>query len=174
MPLLLETPRLRLRHISVEDAAFVFELMNEPAYLQYIGDRGIRTLEDARLYIAAKFIASYEQHSYGLYLVEAKTESLPIGISGFVKREVLAHPDIGFAFLQRFWSQGYAKESAVAVLEYGRTVLGFNCILGVTSPSNLKSIGLLKNIGLEFEKTIRLPGYSTESLLFSSEVNKTP
>src|SRR4051812_7866977 len=120
MPLLLETPRLRLRHISVEDAAFVFELMNEPAYLQYIGDRGIRTLEDARLYIAAKFIASYEQHGYGLYLVETKTESLPIGISGFVKREVLAHPDIGFAFLQRFWSQGYAKESAVAVLEYGR------------------------------------------------------
>lgn len=168
MPAILETPRLVLRPARPGDAAFFLELMNEPAYLANIGDRGLRTLEDATGYIAERFTASYEQLGYGLYLVELKGGGrIPIGICGFVKRNVLESADLGFAFLARFCAQGYGYESAAAVLEYGRTTLGFAQVFGVTSRANRASIRLLEKLGFAFARAIALAGYAEESLLFS-------
>ena len=170
----LETPRLRLRRISDDDADFILELLNEPSYIQNIGDRGLRTSDNARSYISNKLRASYDNFGYGLYLVESKEETIPLGISGFVKREVLEHADIGFAFLQRFWSKGYAYESAAGVLGYGRAVLGFDRVLGITAPHNKSSIRLLEKLGLRFERMIQLPGLTTEQKLFSTPEFKAP
>ena len=103
---------------------------------------------------------------YGLYLVELKAE--PIGIAGFIKRDLLEYPDIGFAFLERFRSHGYAYESAAAVLNYGRNELGFDCVFGIVSPGNLPSISLLEKIGLRFDRMIRLPENDKDSMLFST------
>jgi ribosomal-protein-alanine N-acetyltransferase len=163
----LETERLILRHLSPEqDAEFMLELLNEPAFIKNIADRGVRSTEDARQYLASGPLASYEQNGFGMYAVELKESGVPVGVCGLVKREGLDDVDIGYAFLERFWSNGYAYESASAVLDYGRDVLGLERIVAITTPDNQGSIRVLEKIGLRFEKLITLPGYEGESRLF--------
>lgn len=170
MATILETLRLVLRPARPSDAAFLLELMNEPAYLTNIGDRGLRTLEDAAGYIAERYTASYAQLGYGLYLVVTKEEEIPLGICGFVKRDVLENADLGFAFLERFCAQGYGFESAAAVLAYGRKTLGFAQVFGVTARANRASIRLLEKLGFSYLRELALPGYAEESLLFAKHL----
>jgi RimJ/RimL family protein N-acetyltransferase len=165
----IETARLSLRQLTAADAEFILELLNEPPFIQNIGDRGVRTLADAARYILNGPVASYETHGFGLYLVELSASRAPIGICGLLKRDFLDDADIGFALLQRFWSQGYAYEAASAVMEYGRNVLGLKRILAVTAPDNPSSIRLLGKIGLRFDKTIGMPGAEEPRRLFSSD-----
>jgi RimJ/RimL family protein N-acetyltransferase len=169
----IETPRLSLREISAEDAGFIFTLMNEAAYLRFIGDRGIRALENARAYILAKLAPSYAKFGYGLYLVELKGGQTPVGICGFVRRDALEHPDIGFAFLREHWSRGLALEAARATLNHGLGALGMTTVLGVTLPANQASIRLLEKLGLRYQKMIRVPPNDQDSMLFSTE-GKSP
>lgn len=167
MRILLETERLVLREAGPNDAAFMLELMNERNYIDNIGDRGVRTLEAAGTYIESKYTANYQTLGYGLYVVERKSDAVPLGICGFVKREVLDNPDIGFAFLERFHYQGYGYESGAATLEYGKTTLKFPRVFGVTKNTNRASIRLLEKLGLTYDKDILLPGYAEPSLLYS-------
>ena len=161
------TQRLALRRVAPSDSGFILELLNEPAFLKNIGDRKVRTEADALGYIAEKLAASYEIHGFGLYVVEPRDEGAPMGICGFVKREVLPHADIGFSFLERHWSKGFALESATATLDYGRTTLGFSRVLGLTALENPRSIRLLERLGLRFERLIDMPGHGVQSRLFS-------
>jgi RimJ/RimL family protein N-acetyltransferase len=165
---ILETERLLLRRLTAGDAAFILELLNEPAFLENIGDRGARTLADARRYIARGPVASYRKCGFGLYLVELKDSATPIGICGLLKRESLDDVDIGFAFLRRYWSQGYACESAAAVMHYGWTKLHLLRIVAITKPTNQASIALLEKLGLRFEKIIALPSHVGENKLFAA------
>ena len=157
-----------LRRLAAGDAAFILELLNEPAFLENIGDRGARTLADARRYIAKGPVASYRKFGFGLYLVELKDSGAPIGICGLLKRESLDDVDIGFAFLRKYWSQGYARESAAAVMHYGWTTLRLQRIVAITKPSNHASITLLEILGLRFEKIIALPDHGGENKLFAA------
>src|SRR2546427_4029250 len=120
---ILETQRLVLRQLSTDDAEFIVALLNEPSFIRYIGDKGVRNLDDARQYILNGPVDSYERNGFGLYLVELKENAIPIGISGLVRRDTLPDADIGFAFLPAYWSKGYAIESATAVMTYAREVL---------------------------------------------------
>lgn len=165
----LETERLILRKLSIGDAEFILRLLNEPSFLRYIGDKGVRTLDDARQYILDGPVDSYEHNGFGLYKVELKENGIPIGISGLVKRDTLPDPDIGFAFLPAYWSKGYAVESAASVMSYARGVLGLNRILAITSPDNEASAKLLRKIGLSFERMIKLSEDAPEVKLFTSE-----
>ncbi len=169
MPIL-ETERLSLCQLKIEDAPFIYELLNSPEWIQYIGDREIRTLDDARNYIEKGPMSSYSRNGFGLYLTRLKTDDTPIGLCGLIKRETLAHPDIGFAFLSEFMGKGFAFESASAVLKQGKTSLGLETILAITDTNNQRSIKLLKRLGLLFEKTITLPPEEKELLLFSSKL----
>jgi RimJ/RimL family protein N-acetyltransferase len=148
----LETERLRLRRLDEGDAEFLLGLLNEPSYVRNIGDRGVRTIDDARRYLAERFVASYERHGFGLYLVELKATGEAIGICGLVKRDSLADPDVGFAFLPRFWSKGYATESAAAVMAYGRDALGIGRIVAIVSPDNAGSIRVIEKLGLRYDR----------------------
>ena len=165
----LSTPRLKLRHLSIQDAAFILELLNEKPFLENIGDRGVRTLADAKTYLTNGPIASYEKFGFGLYAVERKESAEPIGICGLLKREYLDDVDLGFAFLQKFWGQGYALESAEAVMQYARVSLGLKRIVATIKPHNRDSEELLKKLGFCFEKMIQTPQSDAESRLFSSE-----
>jgi RimJ/RimL family protein N-acetyltransferase len=165
---ILETERLLLHRLAPNDSAFILELLNEPSFLENIGDRGVRTLADACRYILNGPIASYRKLGFGLYLVTLKDSGLPIGICGLLKRDSLDHPDIGFAFLQRYWSQGYAHESAAAVLHYGWTTLRLERIVAITKPHNQASTALLEKLGLRFEKNIVLPDHGCENRLFAA------
>jgi RimJ/RimL family protein N-acetyltransferase len=166
----LETNRLALRRLSVDDAEFILELMNDPSFLRYIGDRGVRTTEDARTYIQTGPMESYERFGFGLYLVELKDTREAIGICGLLKRESLQDVDVGFALLRRFWSKGYAVEAVSAVLDYGRDTLGLKRIVAITSPDNVASINLLSRFGFRFERMTRLSEGSPEIKLFASDV----
>ena len=166
----LETDRLILRRLSTEDAGFILELVNEPSWLRFIGDKGIRTIEDARDYILKGPVDSYLRFGFGLYLTELKEGGVPIGICGLIKRESLKDVDIGFAFLPGFWGRGYAYESAAAVMEYGKHSLGLKRIVAITTPDNHNSIRVLEKLGLSFEQMIRPPDEDTELKLFARQL----
>jgi ribosomal-protein-alanine N-acetyltransferase len=166
----LDTERLTLRRITTDDAAFILQLLNDAAFLRFIGDKGVRNLEDARRYILKGPIESYERLGFGLYLVALKTTLVPIGICGLVKRDTLEDVDIGFAFLPAFRRQGYAFESAAAVKEYGLRVMSLRRLLAITNPDNTGSIRVLEKIGLKFERLIRLAPDSPEIKLYASDL----
>lgn len=165
-PLIAETARLRLRHLAETDAAFMLALLNEPAFHEHIGDRGVRTPEQARDYLRDAPIASYARHGYGLYAVERQDGEL-IGICGLVKRDALPEPDIGFAFLAAHEGQGYAREAAQAVLDHARGVLGLANVLAIVTPANARSIRLLEKLGLQFQHNLRLSDDNEELRLFA-------
>ncbi len=162
----LETERLIVRQLRIEDAEFILELLNEPGFIQNIGDRGVRTVADAEQYILNGPVASYQQNGFGLWLVALKESGEPIGMGGLIKRDILEDVDIGYAFLHRFWGKGYAYEAALAVLHYGRDVIGLKRLVAITAPENPGSIRVLEKIGLRFVKMINLPGYDEESRFF--------
>ena len=165
----LETERLTLLRITTDDAAFILELLNDAAFLRFIGDKGVRTLEEARQYILQGPIESYERLGFGLYLVALKATGVPIGICGLIKRDTLEDVDIGFAFLPEFRAKGYAFESAAAVKDYGLNVKGLRSLLAITNPDNTGSIRVLEKIGFKFERLITLTEDSPEIRLYSSE-----
>ena len=165
-PTVLETERLILRQQTIDDAGFLLELMNEPGFVKYVADRGLRTTADAADYLREKIIPSYQESGFGFYRIELKESGTPVGICGLVKRETLDAVDVGFSMLERFSGKGYAFEAASAVMDYGRTVLGLQKIVGVTAPGNRVSIHLLEKLGMRLQRKIHLPGYGPESLLF--------
>jgi len=166
--MVLETKRMTLHRLQTEDSPFILELVNDPSFIQNIGDRGVRTLADAGGYIA-KVLESYQRNGHGLYRVELKDTKESIGICGLVKRDALDAADVGFAFLPRFWLKGYAVESAYAVLGYARDQLGMKRVLGITSPKNIGSVRVLEKIGLKFNGLVKLAGDDKETKLFSVE-----
>jgi len=151
MPKSLETERLMLRAFTADDAEFILTLLNEPSFLQYIGDKKVRNLDDARQYILNGPVASYEKHGFGLCLVELKEPHTPIGMCGLLKRDELPDPDIGFALLPDFWNKGFAFEASTAVLNDARERLNLQRILAITSVDNHASINLLQRLGFRFE-----------------------
>lgn len=144
----IETARLVIREYTLQDAPFIFKLMNSEGWLRNIGDRGIKTLQDAKNYIEKNYLRSYELLGFGPYLVSLKESGIPIGSAGLYKRDNLEDPDIGFAFLPEYAHQGYAFESAQAVMRFGCEVLQLKKITGITLPNNFPSIKLLKKLGL--------------------------
>lgn len=165
----LETERLVLRWLTAEDDEFILELLNDPSWLRFIGDRDVRTLDDAREYILKSLISMYERLGFGLYLTELKDGAVPIGICGLIKRDSLEDVDVGFAFLPKFRRKGYAHESASAVVDYGRRTFGLDRIVAITSPDNYGSARVLEKLGFHFERTVKLSDDSAEVSLFSSE-----
>jgi RimJ/RimL family protein N-acetyltransferase len=153
---ILETERLALRWLDTSDAAFIRRLVNEPSWLRFIGDRGVRNDEDARHYLEKGPIAMYAALGFGLYLVEMRDGGAPIGLCGFVKRDTLADVDLGFAFLPEFWGRRYAFEAASATMAFGGTALGLERVVAITAQENRPSIRLLDRLGFRFERLVRL------------------
>ena len=162
----LETERLTLRRLTEDDAEFMLGLLNEPSFHQYIGDRGVRTVEEARAYIRNGAMASYEAFGFGLWLVTQKEDGAPIGLCGLLKRETLPDVDIGFAFRPAFWSRGYAVESGAAVVEHARTAFGLSRLVAIVQSDNRGSVRVLTRLGFQFEGPIEWPGPAAEIHLY--------
>ena len=143
---------------QLKDAPFILELVNDPAWIQYIGDKRIKNLEDAKKYILNGPVDMYNKMGFGLYLVERKEDLTPLGMCGLIKRDSLEDVDIGFAFLEKFRSKGYGYESASAVIEYGVQKLGLKRIVAITTTDNIQSGKLLEKVGLKFEEIISNSG----------------
>ena len=166
---MIETERLVLTHLADRDAEFIRGLLNEPSFIRYVGDRGVRTADDARRYIQDGPVASYARYGFGLLRVALKAGDTPIGICGVLRRDTLPDPDLGFSLLPAWWSKGYAYEAASAVMQQARGGLGLGRILAITSVDNEPSIRLLGKLGFQFEQMIRLGEDTTELRLFASE-----
>ena len=167
---ILETERLILREIVEGDGEFILDLLNQPSFIKYIGDRNVRTIEAAREYIESRFTESYKRFGFGMWAVELKETGAAIGICGFVKRDSLPDADIGFAFLPQFEKQGFAFESASAMMNYGRDVLGLKRVLAITTQDNESSGKLLEKLGFKFENLIKMPTDDEELKLFSANM----
>ena len=169
MNYILETERLRLREFILSDADFIVALLNSPGWLQYIGDRNVRTEEQGRNYLENGSLKSYRANGYGLWLVELKEDKTPVGMCGIINRETLYNPDIGFAFLPEYVGKGYAFEAASATMAYARDVLKLTTILAITAPENQRSIKLLEKLGLRLTSTFNWPETNEELLLYSNQ-----
>ncbi|MDJ1468535.1 GNAT family N-acetyltransferase [Cytophagaceae bacterium DM2B3-1] len=168
--IIIETPRLILRQLELEDDSFVLELVNTPSWLKFIGDRGVHTLEDARNYIRTGPMDSYSRFGFGLLLISLKGENVPIGMCGLLNRDVLDDPDIGFALLPVYEGKGYAFEAASAVLQYTRNELEIKRIVAIVMRENQRSFSLLQRLGFSYEKDVILPYSNEELLLFGCQL----
>ena len=151
------------------DAAFFLEVLNEPAFIRNVGDRGVRTVADAVTYMRERVFAQYERHGFGMWLVELSGSCEPVGTCGLLKRDTLEDIDLGYSFLERFWSRGFALEAAQAALHEGWEVLKLSRIVAIVAPHNDASIRLLHKLGFEYEKKIRLAPEEQELLLLATE-----
>ena len=159
-----ETDRLRIRHFSKQDAEFIVLLLNEPAFIDNINDKGVRTVDDAIKYLNDGPMATYQKFGFGLYLVELKETAEPIGMCGLLKREELDDADLGYSLLKQHWSMGYAEESAKAVLKNANHDFGLNRVIAITKVDNQRSSGLLEKLGFDFEGMLDM--YGCENKLF--------
>ena len=149
-----DTERIALRRLELDDAPFMLALLNDPAWIRYIGDRGVRTLEGASAYLESRIIAQYARFGFGLWMVERRADGVPMGICGLVRRDNLPAPDLGFAFMPDYRGQGYAYESALAVRDHATGALGIRRLLAITSPVNEASSRLLGRLGFVAERSM--------------------
>lgn len=163
----IETARLSLRRLDVEDAPFVVALYNEPSFLENIGDRGVRHLDDARRFLREGPLAMYAQHGFGLWHVSRRSDGAGIGMCGLLKRDNLADVDVGYAFFPRFWGQGYAFEAVSATLDHAARAFGLRRVVAVVSPENRGSIRVLEKAGMRFERMLALEPGEPEIRLYA-------
>lgn len=163
-----QTERLSIEEANLEDAPFIFEILNSPKWIEFIGNRNVKTLADAEDYIKRLLLSSYEKNGYGLFKMILKSEQKSIGICGLVNRDTLDNPDIGFAILPNYERKGYTVEAALATLEYAKSELGLEEILGITSEKNIASQNLLEKIGLRLIDRNKSLGEGDEVMLYST------
>ncbi len=164
---LLKTDRLLINRITLDDAAFILELMNDKDWIKNIGDRGMTSIEDAEAYIKTRFLKTYEESNLGFFGLITKNSKEVIGIAGLVDREGIDHVDIGYGLLPNFRGKGYAFEATKAIYDYGYKQLKLEKIVAIVNPDNPTSIQLLSKLGMEFEKMVRLPDEEKDIMLFS-------
>jgi ribosomal-protein-alanine N-acetyltransferase len=154
----IQTERLHLRKLTLDDAPFILKHVNEPSFIENIRDSGVRNLDDAEGYLTKGPLASYEKYGFGLCLMELRESKTPIGMCGLLKRDTLDFPDIGYSLDPAFWKKGYASEAAAAVLDYGFGELGMTRVLAITSPSNEASARLLLRLGMTDDGEVEYAG----------------
>ena len=166
---MITTDRLNLRLASMEDAPFFLELYNTPTFIQFIGDKNLRSLEDARSYVQNRFLPQIERLGYGNYLIIRKEDGAKIGSVGIFEREGLDVQDIGFSFLEEFQGKGYGYEAASKLLETAFTDFGCSKISAITSKENIAPQSLIQKLGLKYLKTVQLPDDPEELLYYEIE-----
>lgn len=154
----LESRRLCLRRITLDDADLMLDVWNDPAFVRNVGDRGVRTIQQAHKELEAGALRLYTEFGYGPYLVERKSEGARIGICGLFRRDNLDCPDIGFALLPAYCGRGYAEEAALVVIDHARDELSLRALAAIVSPSNVSSVRLIEKLGLSFDRMITMPG----------------
>lgn len=166
----LSTERLDLRWLTADDAPMMLAVWNDPAFIRYVGDRGIRTVEEARAAVEAGPLKLYEEHGYGPFCVTLRDTGADLGICGLFRRDGLDDPDIGFAMLPDYCGRGFGFEASVAVLDHARDALGLSCVTAIVSPENEASIRLLEKLGLRYERRIRMPAEDHDVSLYSIDL----
>jgi ribosomal-protein-alanine N-acetyltransferase len=149
---------LSLRRLTPDDAGLLLAVWNDPAFIQFVGDRGIRGISEAREAMQDGVFRLYKEYGYGPYRVALKDGDTPVGICGLFRRDGLDRPDLGYSTLPEYCGKGYAYEAALAVLEYARSKLSIERVIAIISPGNVASVGLIGKLGFDFERMHTMPG----------------
>ncbi|MEZ5456028.1 MAG: GNAT family N-acetyltransferase [Lysobacteraceae bacterium] len=163
----LDTARLRVRHFTVEDAAWVLRLLNEPDFITNIGDRNVRTVEEAQTFLQQGPMLAYARDGFGMFAVELPSSGGCVGMCGLLKREFTGEVDVGYAYFPEYSGMGYATEAAAAVIAWGRSACGLDRIVGFVSPHNTASIKVLQKLGMQYEKHAPIADGAEPILLYS-------
>jgi [ribosomal protein S5]-alanine N-acetyltransferase len=163
----IDTDRLSIRYMTVEDFRFIYRLLNEPTWIKYIGDKGIKTEDDAKNYIQTGPLQMYKDYGFGLYLVTLKETAVPIGLCGLIKRPSLENIDLGYAFLPEHTGKGYAFEATKAVMDYGKEQLSIEKLIAITTIDNIKSEKVLLKLGFSYDSLIKGTNDLEELKLFT-------
>jgi RimJ/RimL family protein N-acetyltransferase len=166
-----ETQRLQMRWLTLDDAELMLAIWNDPAFIRHVGDKGIRTIDEARKALNEGVMQIYAKHGYGPYRVALKSDDTPIGICGLFRRDGLDEPDIGFGLLPDYCRNGYAYEASCAAIEHARSKLEIPRLTAIVSPENVVSISLIEKLGLQFERMTRLPGDDCDICLYAMQLN---
>lgn len=150
------TNRLEIRELTLEDADFIFELLNQISWKKYIGNKNIKTIDDAKQYILDNPLKMYQTHGFGLWCVTKIYSKQALGVAGIIKRDTLPMVDIGFAFLDRYSGHGYALEACKSIIDYAKSRFHYDHILAIVKPENKRSIGLLNKLDFHFKEQIHL------------------
>lgn len=172
MKTILQTERLLIREMTFDDSNFIVKLLNTSGWLRYIGERGVRTVEDAKVYLQNGPLLSYERNGFGLYLVGLLETGDFIGMCGILKRDNLEHPDLGFAFLPEYKGKGYAHEAAKAVIHFARERLKIKTLFAITMPENAASIKLLEKVGMKYDGVVKSPDGKDNLNLYKLGLNE--
>ena len=166
------TERLELKHLTLDDAALMLAIWNDPAFVRYVGDRGIRTVESAQEAMRNGILKLYDDYGYGPFRIALRDSGEAIGISGLFRRDGLDIPDIGYATLPEYCGKGYAYEAASAVVEYAASGLNLDRLIAIISPENTASIRLIGKLGFDFAKMHRMPGDDDDVCIYGKSLNK--
>ncbi|MEO6346930.1 MAG: GNAT family N-acetyltransferase [Aquaticitalea sp.] len=163
-----QTNRLLIAKMTLKDAPFMLELLNTPNWLKHIGDRKVKTVEEAETYLKNGILKSYKESGFGFYkvLLKAKNNKI-IGICGLVKREQFEDVDIGFAMLPEYERQGFGMEASLEIMKFAEQKLKLQRVIAITTQTNSNSIKLLEKLGLTYEKRIKPFDDGKELMLFA-------
>ncbi len=167
----LQTRRLSLRRLTLDDAELMLAVWNDPAFIRYVGDRGIHTIDAARVALEEGALKLYSEYGYGPFRVALTTDDVPVGVCGLFRREGLDEPDLGFSVLPEHWRKGIAYEAASAVVGYAKTDLHLERLTAVVSTENAASVALIEKLGLRFERMHRLPGDDHDVAIYSMQLD---
>jgi RimJ/RimL family protein N-acetyltransferase len=168
-----ETQRLTLSRLEFDDAAFIVELLNQPSFIRNIGDRGVRSVADARAYLRDGPMAMYERSGVGLLRVTRKSDGAVVGMCGLLRRDILPDIDLGYAFLPEYWGAGFAYEAGQGTLQYAIRKLGLKRVIGVVSSGNAPSIRVLEKLGMRFERMHAMYPDEPEVCLYGIDLPST-
>jgi RimJ/RimL family protein N-acetyltransferase len=162
----LRTERLELGWFTLEDAPLMLAIWNDPAFMRFVGDRGVRTLEEAEAAMRDGVLQLYTSYGYGPFRVTRIDDAADIGICGLFRRDGLDEPDVGFALLPEYRGNGFGFEASRVVLDHARDALALPAVTAIVSAGNAASIGLLEKLGLSFDRVMRLPGDDSDVRLY--------
>lgn len=160
-----ETERLVLRRMTEDDAALMLAILVDEDFVRHVGDRGVRTVDEARTYLRNGPMASYDTHGFGLYLVSGRDDDTPIGVCGLLKRDYLDDADVGYALLPSARGRGLALEAVRGAIEHARADLGLTRLLAIISPGNTASRTLAERAGMR-ERELRTDPAGHEVVLY--------
>jgi len=167
----LQTERLSLRRLTLDDAELMLAVWNDPAFIRHVGDRGIRTIDAARVALQEGALKLFSDYGYGPFRVALIADDTPVGVCGLFRREGLEEPDIGFSILPQHWRKGYAFEAASAVVRHAKTDIRLERLTAVVSTENAASVALIEKLGLQFERMQRLPGDNDDVAVYGMQLN---
>lgn len=168
------TARLALTEFTTTDAAFIVRLLNDPDWIRFIGDRNVRSEDDARAYLECGPLAMYARNGFGLWRVTRRDDGMPVGMCGLIKRDTLPDVDVGFAFLPAYRGQGYAVEAATAALALAAERYGLARVIAIVSPDNERSRRLLTKLGMTFEGPTPGADPADPTVLYARDLQRFP